>query len=139
MGYELADGEGFGNQGPDQGYLFTLVDLLDDDIVLTEGEHRDDVVAGCVTVALKRASLFGRAPVIHDLRAAMQIWGFLRDDPPTELVGARRARFEGAANPHNYAQRRAIADAVPARVLHQPHGAIASAVVADWRATVDLR
>ena len=40
-----------------------------------------------VGVALKRASLFGRAPVVHDLTVALTVWGFLDETP----AGARRS------------------------------------------------
>ena len=52
------------------------------------GESVDDAVSGCTAVALRRASLYGRAPVIHDLRIAFTIWGFLDAAPPAELVDA---------------------------------------------------
>jgi hypothetical protein len=129
---------GFGNQGPDQGYLLKLAGLLHGEIVLQDGEHESDVVAGCAAVGMKRASGFGRGPVVNDLRAALQIWGFLTDEPPAELVAARKAMFAEVAHAHHYSERLAIADAVPASVLHQPHDAIASAWHADWRSMVDL-
>ena len=69
---------------------------------------------GCLGVALRRASLFGRAPVIHDLRLAFTIWGFLDDDPPTDLVECRRQLFAGVGNVmHHYSEGRRIADMVP--------------------------
>src|SRR5439155_31489 len=57
----------FGDPGPDQGYALVLARRFEDRLQLTEGEHREDVVAGCVGVANKRSSLLGRAPVIYDL------------------------------------------------------------------------
>ena len=136
----LPDGDrpGFGSQGPDQGYLLKLAGLLRDEIVLSEGEDRADVIAGCAAVAMKRASLFGRGPVVHDLRATLGIWGYLTEAPPAELVTARKAMFAEVALPHHYVERGAIADAVPASVLHRPHGAIASAYTTDWRSMLDL-
>ena len=46
-------------------------------LILTPGEDVHDVLAGCSAVALKRASLFGRAPVVHDLILVLQLFGFL--------------------------------------------------------------
>ncbi len=89
-------------------------------------------MVGAAQVALKRASLFGRAPVLHDLTAALTIWGFL-DEAPDELVELRKPLFEEAANPHHYDKQRRIADLVPPEVLRQPHGEIASAHRSDWR------
>ncbi len=107
------DDAGFGSQGPDQGYLLKLAERLRDEIILQDGEHLDDVIAGSATVGMKRASQFGRGPVIHDLRAALQIWGYLSEEPPPELLAARRALFAEVALPHHYVERNAIADAVP--------------------------
>ncbi len=70
-------GGGYGHQGPDQGYALNLAKRFIPLLKLQPGESANDVVAGCVTVALKRASLFGRAPVVEDLRVAFAHWGFL--------------------------------------------------------------
>ncbi|MBI2710335.1 MAG: hypothetical protein HYX34_11665 [Actinobacteria bacterium] len=124
-----------GNQGPDQGYVLRLAGHFADRLRLVEGEHRDDVIAGCIGVALKRASLFGRAPVAHDLEAAFGIFGFL-DDPARldpELLGLRQRMFAVVANPHHYREQRAIADAVPEDVLRLPQARILEQARADWR------
>ncbi len=113
-----------GNQGPDQGYVYRLVHQFDDRLHLADGEDREDVVAGCVGVALKRASLFGRAPVVHDLTVAFTVWGFLDPEPPADLVARRRPLFEEVHSPHHYPEQRAIADAVPLSVLRLPHTAV---------------
>ena len=63
-------GPQLGSQGPDQGYGFALAERFADKLKLAPHEHRDEVLAGCGAVALKRASMFGRAPVIHDLELA---------------------------------------------------------------------
>ena len=85
---------------------------------LQPGERPDDAVRGCLGIALRRASLFGRAPVIHDLRLAFTIWGFLDDDPPPDLVECRRQMFAGVGNVmHHYTQGRRIADIVPESTL----------------------
>src|SRR5215204_1081107 len=82
-------GPRMGYPGPDQGYMLKLARTFEGQLVLTEGEHEADAMAGGIAVALKRASLFGRAPVIHDLRIAFTIWGFLAPAPP-ELVKLRK-------------------------------------------------
>ena len=83
----------FGRQGPDQGYALTLARRFDEKLYVFEGESKDDAVAGCVAVALKRASLFGRAPVIHDLDIAFRLFGFV-GTAPADLVEFRRPLFE---------------------------------------------
>lgn len=104
----------FGSPGPDQGYALTLARRFDDRLVLAAGEHKEDVVAGCVGVATKRSSLFGRAPVIYDLELAFTLWGFL-DTAPHDLVEFRNQLFEGVR--HHYWEERRIADVVPDETL----------------------
>lgn len=125
-----------GSQGPDQGFALKLARHFDDQLQLTDQEHRDDVVAGCVAVALKRASAFMRAPTVHDVRCAFAIFGYLdRADP--ELVAVRTRLFEEVAHPHHYAERRAIADAVAIEFLRQPHAHILEQA-SDWRSVLQV-
>ncbi len=126
-------GSRLGNQGPDQGYVYKLVHQFDDRLHLQPGENREDAVVGCVGVALKRASRFGRAPMVHDLTVAFTVWGFLDPDPPADLLERRRALFEEVRNPHHYPQQRAIADAVPDEVLRLPHTAVVEGYEAGRR------
>ncbi len=105
-----------GRQGPDQGYALRLARVLADELELVDREAEDDVIAGCVAVGLKRASLFGRAPIMDDLRAAAAVWGF--DRPADDaLVSERTRAFAEIANNHHYEERRAVADAVPDEIL----------------------
>ncbi len=127
----------FGHQGPDQGYVLRLARQFDGKLHLAPDEHAEDAVAGCVAVALKRASLFGRAPVIHDLTVAFTIWGFLDEDPDPELVERRRRLFAEVRLPHHYGLQRAIADAVPDEVLRRPHTTLVEAHRADWRSLLE--
>ncbi len=108
------DGQSFGVPGPDQGYGLTLARRFVERLQLTENEHLEDAIAGCVGVALKRAALFGRAPVTNDLEHAFTLWGFLGDAPP-ELVTFRRKLFEGVH--HEYWEQREIVDRVPDATL----------------------
>lgn len=127
-------GARLGYQGPDQGYALRLARRLRDRLHVGPLESVDDAVEGCLTIALRRASLFGRAPVIHDLTIAFTIWGFLDRDPPAELVEIRTALFEGVANvAHHYDQGRQIADMVPETTLRSSPEQIAAAYPARWR------
>jgi len=121
-----------GSPGPDQGYALTLARRFEDRLELTEGEHREDAVAGCVAVALKRASIFGRAPVIYDLEHAFTLWGFL-GGAPDDLVAFRRRFFEGAAD-HYWAQR-AIVDAVPDDTLRLTPTQVREGL-GEWRSLI---
>jgi hypothetical protein len=124
------EGPRLGVPGPDQGYAIKLARQFEDRLVLVPGESADDAVAGCVAIATRRAALFGRAPMIHDLTVAFTLWGFL-SEAPAELTSVRKARFAAVASPHHYEERREIADAVPDEVLRMPHGKVAELVEAD--------
>jgi hypothetical protein len=125
------DGPMLGNQGPDIGYALHLAESVRDQLVLAEGEHADDVLAGTVEVAMKRASVFGRAPVIHDLTFALTVFGFL-SEAPDDLVEFRRPLFAEVAHHHHYAERRRIADLVGEDVLRRPIGRV---VAGGWQRT----
>lgn len=126
-------GPNLGNQGPDQGYALHLARHFQGRLTLRGGEHEQDAIAGSVGVALKRASIFGRAPVIHDLRLALELFGFL-GEPPDDLVELRRSLFEEVANPYHYVEQRRIVDMVPESTLRMTPDAVAERVVAgDWR------
>lgn len=131
-------GPRLGYPGPDQGYAIHLARRFEGRLTLAPGEHEADALAGAVAVAMKRASLFGRAPVIHDVTAALTIWGLLGDADP-ELVRLRCSLFREASHPHHGMARRKIADLVPIAVLRRPHQEIASLVRADWRAGLNVR
>lgn len=128
-----------GAPGPDQGYLLKLLPLLRPELRLAQGERLEDAEAGCFAVALKRASLFGRAPVVHDLRVAYTLWGFLHADAPADLVAERRRRFEGVhLTAHHYPELRAVVDAVPADTLRLTPAQVASMAPAGWRELLSL-
>lgn len=129
-------GELLGSQGPDQGFAIKLARSFEDQLELTSKEHANDVIAGCVAVALKRASAFGRAPTVHDVRCAFSIFGYLEPADP-DLVELRHKLFEEVAHPNHYAERRAIVDAVPTAFLRQPHATIL-VEAADWRSVLQL-
>ncbi len=131
-------GDSYGNQGPDQGYALGLVRRFDGQLHLTPDEHPDDVSAGVVAVALKRASIFGRAPVVHDLRIAYTVWGYLDAKPAAELVTVRKAMFEEVAHPHHYSELGAVADAVPESTLELTPDAVAAQHASAWRSLLNL-
>ncbi|MEM9564556.1 MAG: hypothetical protein AAGA93_18185 [Actinomycetota bacterium] len=124
-------GRALGTAGPDQGYAYKLVHLFDEQLSLG-AVHREDAVAGCVAIAMKRSALFGRAPVVHDLRAAFTVYGFLDPDPPAELVEVREELFAEVASGHHYFERRNVVDRVDADWLRKPHDKIAIQYQADW-------
>ncbi|MCA1690801.1 MAG: hypothetical protein LC733_00870 [Actinobacteria bacterium] len=123
-------GPHLGRPGPDQGYALSLVRHFTDRLRLEEGEHETDVVAGAVALAMRRASMFGRAPIIHDLELAFGLFGFL-DDAPTGLVEWRRRHFAGAS--HHYWDQRRIVDLVPETTLRMQPAEVRGRL-AEWRA-----
>ena len=124
----------FGKQGPDQGYALTLADRFHDRLVLAEREDDHDVVAGCMGVAMARASLFGRAPVVYDLELAFGLWGYL-DPAPADLVEFRRPLFAGAS--HHYWDQRAIVDLVPEATLRLTPAAVRQRL-GEWRSLLTV-
>lgn len=130
-------GPGLGTQGPDQGYALVLAHRFEGRLYLTDGEHERDAIAGGVGVALKRASLFGRAPVMHDLTVAFTIWGFLRE-APEDLVTLRKPLFAEVANPNHYPEQRHVVDMVPDDSVRLSPQEVAEAHLRDWRSLLDL-
>ena len=128
-------GPRFGVAGPDQGYALRLVRQWKDKVVVIPGEHVEDAIAGCLGVALKRAALFGRAPVTYDLESAFTVWGFLPPVPP-ELVVFRKPLFESAA--HHYNDQRDIADRIPERTLRMTPADVRKQLASgEWRTLFD--
>ena len=123
-----------GTPGPDQGFALKLARRFEDRLVLAEGEQTEDAIWGCTAVAMRRAALFGRAPVIFDLTMAFTLWGFL-DGAPADLVAARVPLFRAAS--HHYLARRTIADSVPESTLRLTVDQVAEQL-ADWRTLLDL-
>jgi hypothetical protein len=128
-------GERLGFQGPDQGYALTLVQLVRDDIRVQHGELLENAIRGTVAIALRRASRYGRAPVMHDLRFALALWGWTLDAPPAELVVRRRDAFSGVGDVlHGYREARELADMVPESTLSMTPDQVASSMPGSWRA-----
>jgi hypothetical protein len=126
----------FGYAGPDQGFILKLARTYEGKLALTEGEHEEDALTGGAAVGLRRASMFGRAPVIHDLTIALRVYGFLTDggDPDHGLVSFRRPLFEACAQPHRYDGLRALVDQVPEWVLRLSPDDVKLHALAGWHA-----
>jgi hypothetical protein len=125
--------ERLGWQGPDQGYGLRLANRFHDRLHLAEGESVDDVVTGALVIGLRRASMFGRAPMIHDFTIAYTIWGFLDPQPPAQLVELREQLFVGVATAVHHTQRRRLADCIPEATLRRSHQDVKSAYPQHWR------
>ena len=132
-------GDRLGAPGPDQGYAIKIANSLRPTLHLQPGENEDDVIRGCLGVALRRASMFSRAPVVHDLVVAFTVWGFRDEEPASELVAIRTRMFEGLRHVgHHYTEARLVADAVPVATLRMTPAQVQAAHDADWRSLLDV-
>jgi hypothetical protein len=107
-------GKLLGSPGPNVGYALTLASRLRDQLALAPHEHADDAIAVVAEIAMRRAALFGRAPVMRDVEFGMQILGY-RDDADPDFVAWRMRAVQGAQ--HDYYERRALVDAIPVDIL----------------------
>ena len=135
---EQPSGGSMGHQGPDQGFALRLRWAFRDQLRINETEHLEDVESGCVQIALKRASIYGRAPVVHDLEIAYRIWGFLDDDADPQLMQERSRRFEGVSESHHYYDLRRLVAAVPLETLQMSPEAVEDKYATDWKALLEL-
>jgi len=125
-------GKGFGKPGPDQGYALKLAHGLKSEIVLQSSESLHDVEVGTALLGARRASLYGRAPSVYDLKVALGIFGFLVD-APDDLVAYRLPLFQAVS--HRWEAQRVLVDSVPEEALRlSPDEARSS--VTNWKATL---
>jgi hypothetical protein len=138
VGTGQPSGRALGNQGPDQGYLLKLAADVRDELVLAPGEQGADAIAGACAVALRRASLCGRAPMADDLQVALTLFGYL-GEAPDELVARRRELFDEVhhSTVHYFAARE-IADLVPEATLRMSPDEVAAACALDWKGPLGL-
>ncbi|HEY2812025.1 MAG TPA: hypothetical protein VGJ03_01040 [Acidimicrobiales bacterium] len=131
-------GSHFGNPGPDQGYGLVLAHNLRPQLHVQLGESLDDVIHGSLPVALKRASMMGRAPVIHDLVIAFTLWGYLDDHPEAELIATRKPLFAEVAHPAHSVERQHIAAIVPDSTLRMKPEDVKTQYASNWRSLLEL-
>lgn len=131
-------GDRLGYQGPDQGFALKLAKSFADRLQLSPGERAHDAIAGCLGIALRRASIFGRAPVVHDLTIAFTIWGFLGRRHSEDLIEMRRPLFSGLGHGYHYTEVREIADSVPESTLRMSPQEVDAVYPARWRELLGL-
>ena len=107
-------GKLLGSPGPNIGYALTLANRARDRFVLGPHEHPEDAIAVVAEIAMRRAALFGRAPVMPDVELGMQILGYGGDADP-DFVAWRTRAVRGTR--HGYSERRSLVDAIPVDVL----------------------
>ncbi len=132
-------GARLGSPGPDQGFAIKIANSLRPKLHLLPGENEYDVVQGCLGVALRRASMFSRAPVVHDLTIAFTVWGFFAEAPPQDLIDLRMSLFEGLRHvAHHYTESRVVVDHVPSDTLRKTPAQVEAAFPAEWRSLLGL-
>jgi hypothetical protein len=125
------DGPLLGRPGPNVGYAYTLAARAKSRLNLTPHEHLDDAVAVIAEIAGKRAALFGRAPVMPDVDAAVALLGY--DDAVSSFRATREHLVHDAA--HSYPKRRALVDSVPDDLLRRRSSEL-KGLVDGWRDSV---
>ena len=120
----------FGSPGPNVGYAYTLAHRAADRLQLGAHEHLDDAIAVVAEIAGKRATLFGRAPVMGDVEVAMALLGY-DGNADDEFIETRGLLVQEAA--HDYWGRRMLVDAVPERILRLPAPELGMQID-EWRA-----
>jgi hypothetical protein len=132
-------GTHLGSQGPNQGFALKIANGFRDRLHLAPGEHAEDVIQGCLLIGLRRASMFSRAPVVHDLTIAFTAWGFLDAAAPADLVAERRHRFDGLSHiAMHYSEARTLVDAFPEATLRMSPQQVAAAYPGRWRELLGL-
>ena len=115
----LPRGGASGAPGPDQGYALFLAKRLTPRVVLGEGEHMDDAIAAALAIGMRRAAIFGRAPVSADLEFALASLGFLA--PVDAATASRRQKLISGLS-HDYFRQRRLADICDDTALRAPIG-----------------
>ena len=112
---EPKQGKFFGTPGPGSGYALKLTRHGMEILGLDQGGDREDAEVVVSAIVIKRASLFSRAPVIHDVRFTLALLGYVGDDVPVGTSELRRNVIRGAA--HDYFLVRRILESIPASTL----------------------
>ncbi|MBT8198255.1 MAG: hypothetical protein HKN01_10480 [Acidimicrobiia bacterium] len=110
-------GGAFGTPGPDTGFVYRL--LAESAYEPGDGERGADVMAALAAVAGARASHFGRAPTVTDVKVAALILGYEADGMPQAvldgLAADRGAWFADIA--HKPGKARMLVGAIDLEVL----------------------
>jgi hypothetical protein len=118
-----------GRPGPNVGYALALAQRVRDRLALAPHESAHDALAVVSELAMRRAAMFGRAPVMPDIDTACLLLGYKGDTDPA-FVEWRTSTLHGAS--HEYPRRRRVVDAVPEPVLRLPPQV--PALLAEFRA-----
>jgi hypothetical protein len=123
----VPEGEYYGHPGPSIGFAMTLVNRQWDNIVLVDHEHRHDVEPLLAEIAMRRASFYGRAPIIDDVKLAIKILSY--DAAPTQGEEKWRPHLVHDCG-HNEHRRRAIVNSIPEEIIEGQQDDISS--ISGW-------
>ncbi len=126
-----------GDPGPNIGYALRLVHRVAERFALAPHEPLDDAMSVVGELAMKRASSFGRAPVMDDVTGAMLLLGYQGGCAPD--FAAWRAVLVAGAH-HDYRTRRSLCDAVDLDVLRRAPSTLVDGIESlrrDLRARVE--
>jgi hypothetical protein len=123
-----------GVPGPDIGYALLLVERVRDRLALAPHEHRADAEAVVGELAMRRASSYGRAPVMADVECSMLVLGYQGGVAP-DFAKWRVLIVSGAHE--DYWRRRAICGAVDRDALRLVPAALAPRVTDARRQLFD--
>lgn len=110
-----------GSAGPSGGFALKLVHEQLAKMVMSDDEEAADIAIGLGVLVSKRASIFGRSPIIFDVHFFEVLFG-LDGTQDQSLIEFRKMFFRGAA--HSYLVQRQLADAVPESTLRLSQGAL---------------
>ena len=129
LGANQPKGQLLGSPGPNVGYAYTLAEHASEGLQVRHTEDVHDIVPVLAEIAAKRAAIFGRAPVIHDVDAAIKLLGY--DGNVDDEFGAIRELIVHDAA-HDYTRRRGIVDTVPEQLLRLPPEQL-DEMIGEWR------
>ncbi|ACU54462.1 hypothetical protein Afer_1539 [Acidimicrobium ferrooxidans DSM 10331] len=115
-GRRLDTGPARGRPGPDQGWGYHLLTLVEGELDLVAGEQHQDITAGVAAIAAALAALEGRAPVLADVTRVIDAY-HLRGGASSDDL-RKRGRFRGVA--HDALRRRLLVDATLAELSAVP-------------------
>lgn len=123
----------YGTPGPDTGFVLKL--LSGREYQLAEGERHADTAAAVAALAAARASHFGRAPVVVDVRVAELLLGLDTRGIPEATILALEADRPGwvtglSRHPHEAGE---LVAAVPRDILALGPDAVRARMVAEGR------
>ena len=111
----VEQGKLLGTPSPDSGFALKLARIRVHKLELGVGEHLEDVERAVAAIAIKRAALFSRAPVIHDVDFAITLLGYDESDIPEAVLAHRKSVVSGVS--HDYFKMRRMLEAIGPETL----------------------